>query len=358
MKLNKNVSHYGVLAGLGLGFLLLSASTSQAMVGHCANCHTMHASQDGVALGVPTAQLLTSATCSGCHALGANTDPATNGPSVTGTTGNYLAGGTFSYVTANHATGHNVDELNLGKDLNMPDLAPPGDSSTTDWATVQLRCAGTNGCHGDRTVDDPMASIAGAHHGNSADAITATAASTVGGSFRFLKGISGFEDLDWEFTTATATDHNQYKGVDRSAGTDADVTDDTISALCAQCHGTFHNGANNISLANDMNSAWVRHPTDFDMGTAVVAGNDYDGYGGATNDYQLDAPVASTDISTQLGTVYGGAGDAIVTCISCHRAHGSEFADALRWDYDPLTSSIVVGAGAAGGGCLLCHTTK
>jgi predicted CXXCH cytochrome family protein len=42
------------------------------------------------------------------------------------------------------------------------------------------------------------------------------------------------------------------------------------------------------------------------------------------------------------------AGDAIVTCISCHRAHGSPYYKLLRWDY----------AGSISTGCAYCHTSK
>jgi hypothetical protein len=95
------------------------------------------------------------------------------------------------------------------------------------------------------------------------------------------------------------------------------------------------------------------------------------GGGGTDGVYSTLAPVAS-DMSglsaasaggTQVvqnvftDTMPDGVTDiAIVTCISCHRAHGSEYADLLRWDYTAGTSA---GSGTnLNSGCFVCHTTK
>ncbi|MCK4838726.1 MAG: hypothetical protein KAS94_07960, partial [Desulfobulbaceae bacterium] len=49
----------------------------------------------------------------------------------------------------------------------------------------------------------------------------------------------------------------------------------------------------------------------------------------------------------------GGVGDgtAIITCITCHRAHGSPYDYSLRWNYKAWP-------GATAGGCYDCHTVK
>ena len=72
------------------------------------------------------------------------------------------------------------------------------------------------------------------------------------------------------------------------------------------------------------------------------------------------APVGSTDAAmgaagTVNSTVLQAAGDAIVTCISCHRAHGTPYADLLRWDY---SNNCNAGSDNADCGCFQCHTTK
>jgi predicted CXXCH cytochrome family protein len=89
----------------------------------------------------------------------------------------------------------------------------------------------------------------------------------------------------------------------------------------------------------------------------VDSKSDYSEYGGATHTYSVVAPVGSTDVSTVLSSVYatpGGADDAIVTCISCHRAHGTPYDDLLRWDY----ATCVSAGGNDECGCFACHTTK
>jgi len=40
-------------------------------------------------------------------------------------------------------------------------------------------------------------------------------------------------------------------------------------------------------------------------------------------------------------------------CLSCHVAHGSPYADMLRWDYGTM-----VAGGGGSGGCFTCHTQK
>ncbi|MDA3786250.1 MAG: hypothetical protein PF568_05105, partial [Deltaproteobacteria bacterium] len=81
---------------------------------------------------------------------------------------------------------------------------------------------------------------------------------------------------------------------------------------------------------------------------------EYGAYGGNENDYQPGVPVASNDLNSVRSTVLQAAGDAIVTCISCHRAHGSTNADMLRWNYEDMAAH----AGDNSTGCFACHTTK
>ena len=163
-----------------------------------------------------------------------------------------------------------------------------------------------------------------------------------------------------------STDHNQYHGNNRTSNTATDNT--TISHLCCECHGLFHAAADTTFA-----SPWIRHPTDFDLtdatGTEYAQYNNTDG-NGTDGTYSTLAPVGSDmgsltgdpDGSAQIiSDIYGtpptGVTDiAIVTCISCHRAHGSEYDDLLRWDYITGTSA---GSGAnTDSGCFVCHTTK
>ncbi|NDY41532.1 hypothetical protein G3N55_01515 [Dissulfurirhabdus thermomarina] len=351
-----------VLFGAFLAFSVLGApGVAVAKVqGQCAQCHTMHNSQNGQSIvSTPNGALIaTENGCIGCHTgtnTGANNIPyilSTSTPNygATGTTGDTLAGGNFYFVaTAGNATdaaGHNVAGL-AASDAQLG-LTPPGGQALLS----QLTCAGVNGCHGDRTKADDFTAVSGAHHGDD----SVLDGSTVAQSYRFLLGVTGIEDSDWEYQP-TVTAHNQYNGYDRAQ--EADVDNSTISALCAKCHGDFHSGAGDLGPSDDgsMQSAWIRHPTDFDMGN--VKNKEYGAYNGGNSTaapYSVVAPVGS-DLDTVPGvqqTVFDEADDAIVMCLSCHRAHATPYADALRWDY----SAMVAGSGAGNVGCFICHTTK
>ncbi|MGB9716198.1 MAG: cytochrome c3 family protein [Thermodesulfovibrionales bacterium] len=42
-------------------------------------------------------------------------------------------------------------------------------------------------------------------------------------------------------------------------------------------------------------------------------------------------------------------------CLSCHRAHGSPYADILRWNYDEMRTGSYT---TTDSGCFTCHTGK
>ena len=372
------------MVALGL-MSLMPASVLAKATGQCAKCHTMHNSQDGGAFywsgdasGVGATTLnraLVRWDCIGCH-TGTNPDAnipyvlSTSEPTYTGagTTGDTLAGGNFYWVADaggdTDNTGHNV--IGLASQDAAIGLTPPGfvtgflpngesdqQVAPSGW-TQQLTCAGTYGCHGTHDTDDDFGAISGAHHGNDAS----IDGSTVAKSFRFLYGIRGIEDSDWEYQP-TSTEHNQYMGVDKTSDaipTGGSATQ-TISFLCAECHGNFHSGSGNAGADNEdtVGSPWIRHPTDYDMNN--VASKEYGAYpGDSSGTYDVVAPVASDldSVSGIQSTVLDQADDAIVTCISCHRAHGTPNADLLRWDYGTCDA----GTDDSACGCFKCHTTK
>lgn len=359
--------------------------------GPCVNCHTMHNSQNGDIMRVddstgPTPALIKAGSCYGCHGdtnivngTWALDDPEAPGRTprinaqdygVNGTTGDTLAGGTFYWVDVKDADakGHNVVgvasmDAALGYD-------PPGfnasftgngqlNGGNAVWNT-QLTCAGTNGCHGDHAATDDFTAIRGGHHSGSDGLATGA---DVANSYRFLKGIKGIEDSDWEYQP-DATNHNQYYGDARTADT-ADDTQ-TISYLCAECHGDFHSGTgqkDGVELGADVGAtfgaAWLRHPTDLDM-NALSDTSEYASYNGAGNEYSPIAPVASDTLTAVKTVVLQAPGDAIVTCLSCHRAHGSAYDDLLRWEYNDngVEHQMSAANGAGNVGCFICHTTK
>ena len=159
---------------------------------------------------------------------------------------------------------------------------------------------------------------------------------------RFLYNVLGGEDTSWG-ANATATVHNEYSGLDvtpssRSGGqTWSDI--ETISSLCAECHGYFHSDI-------ESSGAWIRHPTDIILPNS----GEYSAY----TSYSNETPVGRVTIpNNPSSAVNPGTDDAIVICLSCHRAHASAYADALRWDYDTM-----VAGGSGSGGCFTCHATK
>lgn len=371
--------------------LVLYSGFAYAIQGVCSNCHTMHNSQDGAGevqtysggvitpnVATPLPQLL-KADCIACHA--GTTGDQTNsfdapivvhiggaGPSGQGGT-ETLAGGDFYWVAEglgdNASKGHNVKGLAVDNDPigNTPpgwdEGATPGvlndgtiNSGGAAWAN-QLTCAGLYGCHGshDATTADPMAGIKGAHHGNTGSTSTkAENPTTVGGSYRFLGGINGLEDADWNWGETPAV-HNEYYGIDDTAHRlyptySAYANKRTISYSCAQCHGYFHSQIDDTPLG----SPWLRHPTDIDL-PATSEYADYNPDNPLV--YSLEAPVARPTVyTTPTGTVLPGTD--IVMCLSCHRAHGSPEPDILRWTY----SDMVAGGGGPNNGCFTCHTTK
>ncbi len=353
---------------LMLSWVILAPLHSIAKVtGPCCNCHTMHNSQAGVSVvdaGEPIPCLLNS-DCIGCH-TGINDDNNTT-PYVLMTVGvpiykptgteadtNTLAGGNFYWVAISgfDRTGHNVAGVGVaGLDSPLGNT-PPG---SVDGASLseQLTCAGINGCHGDRLVDSPYKAMSGAHHNN--DMTLWKDGTTLALSYRFLDGVKGLEDPDYEYLPTSAGHHNKYYGKDRTVETDS--AEGTISSLCGQCHGDFHNGSGEIASGSFGDGVWLRHPTDFDMGRAKSRSDEeykyYNGGTGTGNPYSVVSPVATADTTTTLNiTVFSKSNDAIVMCLSCHRAHGTPNDAILRWNYKkwPGTDGY--------NGCAICHTTK
>lgn len=366
--------------------LLVLATPSVAQhthTGTCAECHTMHNSQDGQpmrfdGLSSPL-PLMLRADCVNCHlglgipppspGLGAVASSAAkvsgssrsrkfdmpNSPQVishspptytwgdsSGISGGTLAGGSFYWVAGNDAYGHNVTAI----PGVLPDMrhgtTPPGGAAMGS----PVQCAGTNGCHGDAEVSsNPLLAMAGAHHINASGEVDGR---TVGSSFRFLLGVQGIEDPDWEWTVS-ATDHNHYVGEVRKVDTSPPRAG-TMSGFCAKCHGDFHNSATGKAGAGEggqtgFSSPWVRHPNDYDM----TQSGEYAGY----VTYDSKAPLARTTGTLSAGADSSvGANQRVIMCLTCHRAHGSPNYAMLRWNYRAWP-------GPRGqDGCQVCHSSK
>ncbi len=355
-----------------ISLLLIAKQVYSKVSGHCSDCHTMHYSQGGTVLSSwgqsgPYKALLIG-DCVFCH-TGVN-DGTNKTPYVYSTTAptynfggyrNTLAGGNFYWVTLDDRKGHNVAGI-ANADVTL--LTPPGFQANygtkgrASWPSgTQVTCAGTYGCHGDPTKLDPVEAILGAHHNNITRTNGTAPATTVAESYRFLLGIEGTEDPDWEYTL-NATDHNGYYATSYTLPFTTPTDEASINYLCGECHGRFHYETNGTS---SYASPWIRHPTDFDMNN--VSSKEYGNYPNiaifngtlgisAQGDYFADVPVGNTQ-GAVLSKVLQTSGDAIVLCVSCHRAHGSPYDSILRWNYKawPAIPNNQ-------NGCLACHTTK
>jgi hypothetical protein len=325
-----------------------SCPVQAAVTGPCANCHTMHNSQGGANMAVDETNTLTTtayahltmSSCVGCH-FKATSIPA---PKIDGTYnddstagGTFLESGAAGEFVASDAGVHNVLEglatSTLGEDNtfvgagDIPGLTGSMNHTYGSTDPNDLTCAGSNGCHGQASVAGNDAGIKGFHHGS------------VSG-WRYLQianggaAVVGVGAADWEKAMSdgwnTGDEHNVYSS-STSVG---------INKLCANCHPNFHGTAN----TQDVNSDWIRHPTDNDIPAAWSAVVDY-----RDNPFAFADPIGSSMLSTGTYT----ATNAQVACISCHRAHGTPYDDILRWDY----STQVAGGGYVAG-CLGCHTLQ
>jgi len=325
--------------------ITLTYGLAHAISGVCSNCHTMHNSQGGAEVakdfsGTPTASVnehLTISTCLGCH-----NGQVTGAPIIFGTS-TRTAGGTFAdSVFSTDQKGHNVSDLDaagvLTVGLEDTISATPGAEAGgfTEPTPTTLTCAGALGCHGDHSVSgDSMAGIKGFHH------------QPTGKGYRFLQfydgstatPIQGKGSADWEAGGATATNHNVYYALDD----DTSASRDSISSLCSLCHGGFHGNSDTAS-----GGAWVRHPTEVDIPSSWDPG--------VTVDYNNNpfAFKASDYATVTTGVAYSMSDNPKVACISCHRAHGTDNDDILRFDY----STEIAGGGGATNGCLGCHTAQ
>lgn len=243
-----------------------------------------------------------------------------------------LAGGNFYYVaTFGERKGHNVAGIN-NSDAKFGSM-PPGYDKAHDQSSIgyktgkPLTCAGSNGCHGDRNIENPFEAIMGAHHADD-NFIDGT---TTAKSYRYLKitgaskGVLGLEDEDWG-QDSSSRKHNEYSL--------------SINELCIGCHDGFH--GKDKAGGEEL---WFRHP----VGIELPSKGEYKDY----LTYNPEAPLARAVIPGKASRDIKPGSD-IVVCLSCHMAHGSPYDSSLRWDFKAMYS----GKKSKGGGCLICHTKK
>lgn len=336
--------------------LLLTCMNSLlfAMVkGECSNCHTMHNSQNGseITSGGPH-ERLTVDNCVGCHSnttsdtilsLGSSDIPIVYN-SVEPL--NPLAGGNFYWQVngSDHTLGHNVNGIAAEDStlIYVPGRQIGGDDtlSITDcynchrvgfppgYPGIPFTIARTGNV---LICEDCHTQVR--HHADD----SATIVDGTGGWYRFLYGVSGIEDPDWQ-RTANENDHNEYQG-------ETSAFNGSISDAGCGCHGDFHALKNPSGVGTA--SPWLRHPVD----VALPSDGEYTSY----TTYDPVVPVSRPDLSGYSGpspTVTPGTDQ--VMCLSCHRSHGTDQPDMLRWEYD----TMIANGGSNSSGCFICHSTK
>lgn len=366
--------------------LLLGYSLPEAQItGPCVNCHTMHNSQNGTAMatygasgkpwkGTGPFPGLVRGGCLGCHGQGTAQNIVSIGgsdiPQVyhTDPSGD-LAGGNFAYITgakgsgASDAKGHNVIDLGAVDSVFNNSVIPGGFLASFHYTIVvqNLTCAGEEGCHGKRVPSSGISNLLamkGTHHKNAGPKLDV--ADDAYNSYRFLWGVKGYENNGtYKWQNKDANNHNEYFGTTTPPTYDSGCTvschgvnsvqsyNNTISGFCATCHGNFHTlsgGVANKGIGDSISSPFKRHPTDI----VIKNSGEYAAY----TTYSVEAPVGRTTVPNSISGIVTPGTD-VVTCISCHYSHASNYPDMLRWDY-----STMIAGGGGSGGCFTCHTQK
>jgi len=255
-----------------------------------------------------------------------------------------LAGGNFHWlIKSGDAYGHNVYGI-AGEDFRFPPTQAPGSISRTGectncHGTLSTAESGCNSCH------VPL------HHADSSDLL----AGKKKGWYRFLgsvmlrdtlpepppEGVVGIEAPDWE-QSPLAGRHNTYQG--KSGPYGSYLESGAIDQKCAGCHGQFHNET--IS-----DSTWIRHPVD----VAIPNSGEFTSF----TTYNPLVPVARQNVNPEdAGFSVINRGSDMVSCISCHRAHGSPYPAMLRWGYRDWPGIDSHTLQPAVNGCAFCHTSK
>ena len=353
---------------ISLALVLSLPLLCEAMVkGLCSNCHTMHNSQQGspVAFTLDSAgqQVLRTEAfgkllktdCIGCHSdagpetiitIGETRIPIVfnmNEPTYPpdGSQTSSLAGGNFHWLGQGNQYGHNIHGI-AGQDSRFsfaPGGVPRSGECTTCHGSLSTPESACNGCHVPLHHADGASDVAGREEGWYR--FLGAVMLRDGGPVAPAEGVVGIEDPNWE-QNPFSNRHNTYQG--KTGPYLGYLQSGSISQKCTGCHGLFHTE----TIAN---STWIRHPVD----VTVPDSGEFTEFA----DYNPMVPVARQNVSsTDANFSSINRGSDLISCISCHRPHGSPYPSMLRWGYRSWPGIDSHTGQPAVNGCAVCHTVK
>jgi predicted CXXCH cytochrome family protein len=327
-----------LLVSLPLTGLIVPAGAQDFHSGGVANCGGCHSMHNAPAAGRP--QLLSSdpsSICLNCHAGSGGPDS----PSVFSPDGSALTpGGDFYWLTRSfswldgsspgHEHGHNIvaDDYNLLADPLLS-RSPGG-----NYPSAQLGCTS---CHDPHGRSGGGTSAGRPPVGASGSSAAEAAFGTISGNYRLLGDARyqppGGTAFNADAPLARQSSSNRFAESDQSHV----AYGSGMSEWCGNCHGGM--------LVSDHQADGVafQHPAG---GGALFSYDQVDSYnsylqtgdltGTAATAYLQFVPFERGTAILQLldpGSRQGADAQSRVTCLSCHRAHASAFADAGRWDF-------------------------
>ncbi len=351
----------------------------------CSFCHTVHYSEGGTTpqnadIGGPFQKLLikrsTTDLCLGCHAepaaqlFGAPMVMTLNGTNPA-LASRAMPAGDFYYSNVNPANGHNPTWTNghtstvLATDpVLAPSFPPSPPGLDIVWTEPNWDCTTCHGAHNRfgaeitawrqlrRTINgvvhtgsDTVAlgvELDGGDQGATTvgyEPIASNSRGYIDGTSYYRKRADG-QPLDGAdlFAPEGPTNKNVYRG--------------GFSSFCAVCHGAFHGGtetvmdSTSVATSSTGNTAgtthWLRHPTNvalngirYNVAKYTVTVSNSQGTNPNPPGYDWKYPLRRVD-GTWTATSPSTAGEVAPTdrvmCLTCHKAHASQYSNSLRWD--------------------------
>lgn len=351
----------------------------------CLQCHAKAGSQAGVPMNAANAQTTPP------KVLLDSTDAwdSSKSFSAIGAGGDFQFVGTYNQITgytpgATDSGGPTPSNTGLGKghSIGATTVAPPGNGSTGGATIATFSCTTCHDPHGTASTTDSINRFRNlkGNIGTVKPWTNMSATGDIAGSY--VGGVAGGNNLQgtvpaggtnntsmstiWPVWRSSGT-QNTYNTTTTAPNIIANVPTDgsssyaLLSAFCAQCHSTWHEGV--TGSPNKSGNDWARHPVDNRIsdssglsgaGVSITDMAHYTSFAGISTGFAL--PAANDD-----GTVgyYATSGTDKVFCLSCHFAHGSPYYDILRWDYISAVEST--GGSQTGNGvpsnrgCQQCH---